>query len=77
MDALRVHTLGALGIVVVVRDVGPRQVMGDDAADAAHDISANAPITETNTRPPLSLLSAEAIGPSEPDELIDPRCALE
>ena len=30
MDALPVHALGALGNVVVVRDVGPRQVVGDD-----------------------------------------------
>ena len=26
----------SLGIVVVVRDVDPRQVVGDDATDAAH-----------------------------------------
>jgi len=54
-----VHVLGALGIVVEV--------------DAAHlGISANAPITKTNTRPPLYLLSTVAIilvvGPSEPNE---------
>jgi len=30
------------------------------------DISANAPITKTSTRPPLYLLSAVTIGPSEP-----------
>ena len=30
------------------------------------DISANAPITKTSTRPPLYLLSAVAIGPSKP-----------
>ena len=36
LDALPVHALGALGIVVVVRDVDPRQVVCDDAADAAH-----------------------------------------
>ena len=30
LDALPVHALGALGIVVVVRDVGPRQVVCDD-----------------------------------------------
>jgi len=33
LDALPVHALGALGIVVVVRDVDPRQVVGDDAKD--------------------------------------------
>ena len=27
LDALPLHALGALGIVVVVRDVGPRQVV--------------------------------------------------
>jgi len=36
LDALPVHGLGALGIIVVVRDVGPRQVVCDDVADAAH-----------------------------------------
>jgi len=35
LDALPVHALGALGIAVV-RDVGPRQVVCDDATDAAH-----------------------------------------
>ena len=68
MDALPVHALGALSIVVKVRDVDPRQVAGDDVTEAAHvpDISANAPITKTSTRPPLYFLSAVAIGPSEP-----------
>ena len=36
LDALPVHALGALGIVVAVRDVGPRQVVCDDVTDAAH-----------------------------------------
>ena len=36
LDALPVHALGALGIVVVVRDVGPRQVVCGDGTDAAH-----------------------------------------
>jgi len=36
LDALPVHALGALGIVVVVRDVGPRQIVCDNATDAAH-----------------------------------------
>ena len=36
LNALPVHALGALGIVVVVRDVGPRQVVRDDFTDAAH-----------------------------------------
>ena len=35
LDALPVHALGALGIVVVVRDAGPRQVVCDDVTDAA------------------------------------------
>jgi len=38
MDALPVNALGALGIIVVVRDVGPRQVVCDDVADAAHAV---------------------------------------
>ena len=32
----------------------------------SYDISANASTTRTSTRPPLYLLSAVAIGPSEP-----------
>ena len=36
LDALPVHALGALGIVVVVRDVGPRQVVCGNVTDAAH-----------------------------------------
>jgi len=36
LDALPVHALGALCIVVVVRDVGPRQVVRDDVKDAAN-----------------------------------------
>ena len=36
LGALPVHALCALGIVVVVRDVGPRKVVCDDATDAAH-----------------------------------------
>jgi len=35
LDARPVHALGAPGIIVVVRDVGPRQVVCDDVADAA------------------------------------------
>ena len=68
LDTLPVHALGALGIVVVVRDVGPCQVACDDAAMwlTYSGISANAPTTKTSTRPPLYLLSAVAIGPSEP-----------
>jgi len=38
LDALPVHALGALGIVVVVQDVGPRQIVCDDVTDAAHVI---------------------------------------
>ena len=34
LDARPVHALGAPGIIVVVRDVGPRQVLCDDVADA-------------------------------------------
>jgi len=51
LDALPAHALGALGIVVVVRDVGLRQVVGDDATDAAHVPRHlhNVPITKTNT----------------------------
>ena len=44
--ALPVHALGALGIVVVVRDVDPRQVAGGDVEDAAH-----VPPTSPRTRP--------------------------
>ena len=35
-DALPVHALGVLDNVVVVRDVGPRQVLCDDVTDEAH-----------------------------------------
>ena len=31
--ALPVHALGALSVIVVVRDVDPRQVVGDDVTD--------------------------------------------
>ena len=34
LNALPVIALGALGIIVVVRDVGPRPVVGDDVTDA-------------------------------------------
>ena len=33
LDALPVHALGAFGIVVVVRDVGPRKVVCGDVQD--------------------------------------------
>jgi len=36
LNALPVHALDALGIVVVVRDVGPRQIARGDITDAAH-----------------------------------------
>jgi len=36
LDALPLHALGALGTVVVVRDVGPRQIVCDDVTDVAH-----------------------------------------
>jgi len=36
LDALPVHALGALGIAVVARDVGPRQVVCNNVTDAAH-----------------------------------------
>ena len=36
LDALPVHALGALGIAVVVRDVGLRQIVCGDVTDAAH-----------------------------------------
>jgi len=36
LGALPVHALGALDIAVVVREVGPRQVVCDDATDSAH-----------------------------------------
>ena len=36
LNALPVHALGPLGIVAVVRDVNPRQLVGDDVTDAAH-----------------------------------------
>ena len=70
LDALPVHALGALGIVVVVRDVDPRQVVAiiPQMRLTSPDIAANAPITKANTRPPLCLLGAVTIGPSEPEE---------
>jgi len=36
LDALPVHALDALGTVVVVRDVGLRQIVCGDVTDAAH-----------------------------------------
>ena len=36
LGALPVHALGVLDIIVVVRDVGPRQFVCDYVADAAH-----------------------------------------
>jgi len=63
LDVLPVHALGALGIVVVVRD---SCAMMSQMRLTSSDISANAPATKTSTRPPLYLLGAVAIGPSEP-----------
>ena len=65
LDALPVNALGARGIVVVVRDVGPRQVVGGDAADAAH-VPRHFRERAHQPAPPLCLLSAVAIGQSEP-----------
>ena len=36
LGALPVHALDALGIAVIVRDAGPRQVVRGDVTDAAH-----------------------------------------
>ena len=70
LDALLLHALGALGIVVVVRDVGPRQVVGGDDTDAAHVLQhlRERAHHEDQYPPPLCLLSAVVIGPLEPDE---------
>ena len=70
LNVLPVHALGALGIVVVVRDVVRARswAMMSQIRLMSPDISADGPITKTNTRPPLYLLSSVAIGPSEPDE---------
>ena len=65
LDALPVHALGALGIVVIVRDVGTRKMISQMRLTSS-DNSANAPTTKTSTQPPLYLLSAVAIGPLEP-----------
>jgi len=64
LDVLLVHALGALGIVVVVRDVVRARswAMMSQMRFTSPNISANAPITKTNTRPPLV-----AIGPAELD----------
>ena len=61
MRCLYMHAHSVLGIVVVVRDVGPRQVVVVCGLTSS-DISANAPITKTSTRPPVYLLSAVAKG---------------
>ena len=39
LNALPVHALGALGIVVVVRDVDPRQTVGGNAENSAHCVT--------------------------------------
>ena len=36
LNALPVHGLGPLGIVVVLRDVGPHKAVGSNATDAAY-----------------------------------------
>jgi len=61
------HALGALGIVVVVRDVGPRQVVCNDAADAAHvfrHLRERAHHKDQHPVPVVPLLSAATICPS-------------
>ena len=64
LGALPVHALDVLGIAVIVRDAGPRQVVRGDVTDAAH---VPRHLRDAHhTRPPLYLLSAVAIGPSEP-----------
>ena len=69
LNALRVHALGPLGIVVVVRDVGPHQLVGDDVTDAAHVPRHLGERTHREDRhpAPLYFLSAVIMGPLEPD----------
>ena len=70
LDALPVNALGALGIVVVERNVGPRQVVCDDATDAAHVPRHLRERAHHEDQHParMYLLSAVTIGPSEPGE---------
>jgi len=70
LGTLPVHALGALCIVVAYETwVRARScAMMPKTRLTSSDISANAPTTKTSIRPLLYLLSAVAIGPSEPGE---------
>jgi len=82
LDALPVHALGALGIAVVVRDMGSRQVLGNDFTDAAHAPASPRTAHHEDQHPAL------VVPPERGDhwsvgarrvavELTDPRCVLE
>jgi len=83
LDAPPVHALGAPGIIVVERDVGPRQVVLHDAADSArilwhlrerahHEDQHPAPVA------PLERGDHRPVGARRMAvELVDPRRALE
>jgi len=59
--------IDALGIVAVERDVGPRQIVRGDVTDADHVLRH---LRERAHHEDQGLLSAVAIGPSEPGESI-------
>jgi len=71
-----VHALGVLGIVVLVRDVGPRQVVGDDVTDAAYVLRQLRERAHHEDQQPAPVVHLER-GDHRPSavELIDPRCA--
>ena len=83
LDALPVHAVGALGIVVVARDVGPRQVVLDDAAVAAHVLWHLCERAHHEDQHPAPVVPLERGGHRPVGawrvavELADPRCALE
>ena len=83
LDAPPVHALGALRIVVVVRDVGTRQFVSDDVTDAAHvprHLRERAHHEDQHLTPvvPFERGDHRPVGARRVAvEFIDPRCALE
>ena len=85
LGTLPVHALGALSIAVVVRDVGPRQFVGDDATDAAHVPRHHRERAHHENRHPAPVVPfKKERGGHRPVgarrvavEFINPRCALE
>ena len=77
------RSLGALGIAVVVRDVGPRQVVCDDVTDAAHVLRHLRERAQHEDQHPAPVVPLERGGHRPVGarrvtvELVDPRRALE